>query len=148
MDIVGPFPKAVRKVKFLLVAVGYFTKWPEVKPLASIKVKQVINFVWENIMCRYGMPGEIMTDNGKQFSKKPFSLWSKELEIKQLFISVAYPQSNCQVERMNRNIVEGIKARLGRWGRNWLEELPGVLLLFEQQRKQVMEKHSTTSYLA
>ncbi|KAI3754656.1 hypothetical protein L1987_54443 [Smallanthus sonchifolius] len=40
MDIVGPFREARGKVKFLLVAVDYFTKWPEVKPLASITGKQ------------------------------------------------------------------------------------------------------------
>ncbi|XP_076952727.1 uncharacterized protein LOC143626551 [Bidens hawaiensis] len=57
-----------------------------------------------------------MTDNGKQFAEKPFSLWCKELQIKKVFSSVAYPQSNGQVE--------GIKVSLGRYGNNWLEELP------------------------
>ncbi|XP_076927193.1 uncharacterized protein LOC143590659 [Bidens hawaiensis] len=74
MDIAGPFPEAVGKVKFLPVAVDYFTNWPEVNPLASIKGKKVINFVWKNIICRYGMPGEIVMDNGKQFTENPFSL--------------------------------------------------------------------------
>ena len=45
MDIVGPFPEGKGKVKFLLVAVDYFTKWPEVKPLARITGEQVIEFV-------------------------------------------------------------------------------------------------------
>ncbi|XP_022019120.1 uncharacterized protein LOC110919148 [Helianthus annuus] len=114
-------------VKFLLVAIDYFTKWPEVKPLAKITGKQVIDFVWENIICRYGLPGVLVTDNGKQFAEKPFSVWCKEFRIAQVFSSVAYPQSNGQVERMNRGIVEGIKARLGRYESNWLEELPSVL---------------------
>ncbi|XP_022031022.1 uncharacterized protein LOC110931963 [Helianthus annuus] len=89
------------------------SKWPEVKPLAKITGKQVIDFVWENIICRYGLPGVIVTDNGKQFAEKPFSLWCKECRINQIFSSVAYPQSNSQVERANRSIVEGIKTRLG-----------------------------------
>ncbi|XP_076886429.1 uncharacterized protein LOC143536280 [Bidens hawaiensis] len=67
MDIVGPLLEAAGKVKFLPVAVDYFTNWPEIKTLASIKGKHLINFVWENIICRYGMPGEIVTNNGKQF---------------------------------------------------------------------------------
>ncbi|XP_021980323.1 uncharacterized protein LOC110876458 [Helianthus annuus] len=105
---------------------NYFTKWPEVKPLAKITGKQVIDFVWENI-CRYGLPGVMVTDNGKQFAEKPFSVWCKEYRINQVFSSVAYPQSNGQVERANRSIVEGIKTRLGRYESNWLEELPSVL---------------------
>ncbi|XP_021986816.1 uncharacterized protein LOC110883338 [Helianthus annuus] len=106
MDIVGPFPLSKGGVKFLLVAIDYFTKWPEVKPLAKITGKQIIDFVWENIICRYGLPGVLVTDNGKQFAKKPFSVWFKEFIINQVFSSVAYSQSNGQVERTNRSIVE------------------------------------------
>ncbi|XP_022007706.1 uncharacterized protein K02A2.6-like [Helianthus annuus] len=118
MDIVGPFPPSKGGVKFLPVAVDYFTKWPEVKPLEKITGKQVIDFVWENIICRYGLRGVLVTDNGKQFAEKPFSSWCKEYRINQVFSSVAYPQSNGQVERTNRSIVEVIKTRLGRYESN------------------------------
>lgn len=140
MDIVGPFPPAPGKLKFLLVAVDYFTKWPEVRPLATISGKHVVNFVWEQIICRYGLPGEIITDNGKQFANKPFSSWCTELGIKQVFSSVAYPQSNGQVERMNRSIVEGIKARLGRYGKKWVDELPSVLWAIQTMEKTSHQK--------
>ncbi|XP_063942119.1 uncharacterized protein LOC135149915 [Daucus carota subsp. sativus] len=52
MDILGPFPLASAQRKFLLVAIDYFTKWIEAKPLAKITTKQVAQFVWENIICR------------------------------------------------------------------------------------------------
>ncbi|XP_022042055.1 uncharacterized protein LOC110944716 [Helianthus annuus] len=107
MDIVGQFPPSKAGVKFLFVAIDYFTKWPEVKPLAKITGKQIIDFVWENIICYYGLPGVLVTDNGKQFAEKPFSVWCKEYKINQVFSSVAYPQSNGQVERTNRSILEG-----------------------------------------
>ncbi|XP_076939608.1 uncharacterized protein LOC143608457 [Bidens hawaiensis] len=141
MDIVGPFPEAAGKVKILLVTVDYFTKWPEVKPPYSNKGKQVINFVWENMICRYAMPGEIVTDNGKQFAKKPFNLWCKELQIEQVFSSIEYPQSNGQVEQMNRSIVEGIKSRLGRYGKNWVEDLLSVLWAIRTTEKTSHDKH-------
>ncbi|KAI3783463.1 hypothetical protein L1987_42546 [Smallanthus sonchifolius] len=57
MDIVGPFPEARGRIKFLLVAVDYFTKWPEVKPLASITGKQVERMNWSivsGIKTRHG----------------------------------------------------------------------------------------------
>ncbi|XP_021996221.1 uncharacterized protein LOC110893418 [Helianthus annuus] len=143
MDIVGPFPPAKGGVKFLLVAIDYFTKWPEVKPLAKITSKQIIDFVWENIICRYGLPGVLVTDNGKQFAEKPFSIWCKEYKITQVFSSVAYPQLNGQVERMNRSVVEGIKARLGRYENNWLEELPSILWAIRTTEKT---RHKRTPY--
>ncbi|KAI3828411.1 hypothetical protein L1987_02512 [Smallanthus sonchifolius] len=123
MDIVGPFPEGACKAKFLLVAVDYFTKWPEVKPLASITGKQMIIFFWENIICQFGLPGELVTDNGKQFVEDPFKGWCKSFHIKQLFTSVAHPQENSQVERMNRSIVEWCKS-FHKIGTLW-EELAG-----------------------
>ncbi|XP_021975465.1 uncharacterized protein LOC110870588 [Helianthus annuus] len=105
--------------------------------------KQVIDFVWENIICRYGLLGVLVTDNGKQFAEKPFSIWCKEFRIAQAFSLVAYPQSNGQVERMNRSIVEGIKARLGRHESNWLEELSSVLWATRTTEKA---SHKRTPY--
>ena len=64
MDILGPFPMATAQRKFLIVAIDYFTKWIEAKPLAKITTKQVAQFLWENIMCRYGIPRILVTDNG------------------------------------------------------------------------------------
>ncbi|KAK9079767.1 hypothetical protein SSX86_001440 [Deinandra increscens subsp. villosa] len=127
IDIVGPFPEAPGRIKFLIVAVDYFTKWPEVKAVATITDKQVVNFVWEQIVCRYGLPGKIVSDNGKQFADNPFRSWCRELQITQIFTSVAHPQANGQVERTNRSIVSGIKARLGKEGKGWLNELPSVI---------------------
>ncbi|XP_075499078.1 uncharacterized protein LOC142537448 [Primulina tabacum] len=50
MDIVGPFPIASGQRKFILVAVDYFTKWVEAEPLAKIAERDIINFVWKNII--------------------------------------------------------------------------------------------------
>jgi ribonuclease HI/transposase InsO family protein len=127
MDIVGPFPQAAGQVKFLLVAIDYFTKWVEARPLAKITGQQVKKFVWEQIICRFGLPHTIITDNGKQFADNPFRGWCKELSVQQIFTSVAHPQANGQVERANRSLVEGIKIRVEKAGGSWVDELPNVL---------------------
>ncbi|GJU79618.1 reverse transcriptase domain-containing protein [Tanacetum coccineum] len=127
IDIAGPFPEGPGKVKFLIVAMDYFTKWIEAKAVATISGTQVKKFVWNDIVCRFGLPGEIISDNGKQFSGDPFKDWCEKLNIVQRFASVKHPQSNGLVERANRSLGEGIKARLGENNKNWLEELPHVL---------------------
>ncbi|XP_075665556.1 uncharacterized protein LOC142635249 [Castanea sativa] len=48
----GPFPIAVRQLKFLVVDIDYFTKWVEVDTLTTITEKNVRNFVWRNIIYR------------------------------------------------------------------------------------------------
>ncbi|GJT49197.1 reverse transcriptase domain-containing protein [Tanacetum coccineum] len=127
IDIAGPFPEGPGKVKFLIVAMDYFTKWIEAKPVATITGAQVKKFVWDNVVCRFGLPGEIVSDNGKQFRDNPFKDWCEKLSIRQCFASVKHPQANGLVERANRSLGEGIKARLGEKNKNWVEEISHVL---------------------
>nr|GEZ27333.1 reverse transcriptase domain-containing protein [Tanacetum cinerariifolium] len=114
IDIAEPFPEGPDKVKFLITAIDYFTKWIEAKPVATITRTQVKKFVWDNIVCRFGLPGEIISDNGKQFRDNPFKDWCEKLNIRQCFASVKHLQANGLVERANRSLGEGIKARLGK----------------------------------
>ncbi|GKE01910.1 reverse transcriptase domain-containing protein [Tanacetum coccineum] len=83
--------------------------------------------MWDNIVCRFGLLGEIISDNGKQFSENPFKDWFDKLNITQRFTLVKHSQSNGLVERANRSLGEGIKARLGEGNKNWVKELPHVL---------------------
>ncbi|GJW79915.1 reverse transcriptase domain-containing protein [Tanacetum coccineum] len=76
---------------------------------------------------RFGLPREIISDNGKQFRDDPFKDWCEKLCINQHFASVKHPQTNGLVERANRSLGEGIKARLEERSKNWMEELPHVL---------------------
>nr|GEY63625.1 reverse transcriptase domain-containing protein [Tanacetum cinerariifolium] len=72
IDIAGPFSEGPGKVKFLIAAMDYFTKWIEAKAVATITGRQVKKFVWDNIVCCFGILGEIISYNGKQFSDNPF----------------------------------------------------------------------------
>nr|GFA53230.1 hypothetical protein [Tanacetum cinerariifolium] len=60
------------RVKYLIVATNYFTKWMKVKPLATITGRQVVNFTWDNIVCKFGIPATIIRDNKTQFVNDPF----------------------------------------------------------------------------
>ncbi|GJR28615.1 reverse transcriptase domain-containing protein [Tanacetum coccineum] len=105
----------------------YFTKCIEAKPVATITGNQIKKFVWDNIVCRFGLPREIISDNGKQFRDDPFKDWGEKLCIRQHFTSVKHPQTNGLVERANRSFGEGMKARLDARSKNWMEELSHVL---------------------
>ncbi|GJZ17759.1 reverse transcriptase domain-containing protein [Tanacetum coccineum] len=61
---------------------------------------------------KFGLPGEIISDNEKQFQDNPFKDWCEKLCIHQHFASVKHPQTNGLVERANRSLGEGIKSRL------------------------------------
>ena len=93
LDIMGPFPTAVRQLKFLVVGIDYFTKWVEAEALASI-MKNIRSFVWRNIICRYGIPKVLVSDNGKQFDNSAFRDFCLELRIKNHYSSPAHLQAN------------------------------------------------------
>ena len=61
----GPFLLGKKQLKFLIVAIDYFTKLVETKPITTITKAKITSFVWKNIICRFGVPRVIISDNGK-----------------------------------------------------------------------------------
>ncbi|CAL9004778.1 unnamed protein product [Prunus brigantina] len=95
-------PKGKRKTTHAIVAVDYFTKWAEAEPLATITSTKVQSFVWRHIVCRFGIPHTLITDNGKQFDCNGFRTFCSNLKINLRFSSPAHPQANGQVEAVNK----------------------------------------------
>ncbi|GKC24609.1 reverse transcriptase domain-containing protein [Tanacetum coccineum] len=107
----------------------------EAKPVATITGKQIVNFTWDNIVCRFGIPTTIITDNGTQFVNDPFKKWDKNLKIKLILTSVYHPQGNRAVERANRSLLKGIKTRLEKGGSAWVEEVSNMLWAHQSMKK-------------
>ena len=108
----GPFLTAVRQLKFLVVGIDYFTKWVEEEALATIMEKNIRSFIWRNIICRYGIPRVLVSDNRKHFDNSVFKDFYSELGIKNHYLSPAHPQANGQVEVTNRSLLKIIKTWL------------------------------------
>ncbi|MDP1136577.1 transposase family protein, partial [Klebsiella pneumoniae] len=67
MDIVGKLPMAPGQRVFMLALTDYFSKWIEAEAFRSVTEKEVISFIKRNIICRFGIPSQIVCDNGTQF---------------------------------------------------------------------------------
>jgi hypothetical protein len=72
LDLLGPFTPTIGQFKHLIVAVDYYTKWIELEPLSSIASVKAQNFVFQKLICRFGIPAEVICDNGTQFTDKDF----------------------------------------------------------------------------
>ncbi|XP_019159714.1 PREDICTED: uncharacterized protein LOC109156332 [Ipomoea nil] len=112
IDLLGPLPVAPGGLKFCVVAIDYFTKWVEAEPLATITEYQCRRFLWKRVICRFGLPEHIVSDNGRQFDCQAFADFCRRHGIKHTKVSVAYPQANGQVENVNRTLVDGIRKKL------------------------------------
>ncbi|RDX91362.1 hypothetical protein CR513_26672, partial [Mucuna pruriens] len=60
VDILGPFPTAPGQIKYLIVAVDYFTKWVEAELVASILAERIKRFYCKKTICHFGLPAEII----------------------------------------------------------------------------------------
>ncbi|XP_074371492.1 uncharacterized protein LOC141712443 [Apium graveolens] len=127
IDLIGELPKAKGDVKYAVVAVDYFTKWVEAMPLATITAKKIRDFVFNSIVCRFGIPYKLVSDNGKQFDRKELRQLCEELKIKKEFTAVYHPQSNGHTEAVNKIIKHTLKTKLEERKGNWPEELPKVM---------------------
>ena len=115
-------------MKYEVVAVEYFTKWIEAKPLVNITSESVRKFFWQNIICRFGVPRELTVVNGKQFDSQHFREFCRSVGPKLMFASVYHPQSNGTVERANGIIFTAIKKCLFDQKKGkWADELTKVI---------------------
>ena len=127
INIINPLPQGKGQVKFLLVTIDYFTKWVEAEALSTITEAKIQSFVWKNIICRFGIPLMIISDNGRQFNSQAFRDFCSSLGIKNRFSSPGHPQANGQTKVTNRTLLKIIKTRLDDAKGAWPEELSNVL---------------------
>ena len=146
IDIVGLLSEGKRQVKFLLVIIDYFTKWIEVKALATITKAKVQGFVWKNIVCKFGIPRMIISDNGRQFDNQAFRSFCLGLGIKNQFSSLEHPQANGQIEVTNRTLPKAIKVRLKGAKGAWPEELPSVLWAYRTMTRTIGKMSFNLTY--
>ena len=114
----------------MFVAIDKFTKWLEVEAMRKGTAESAIKFL-KQLVCCFGVPARIITNNGTQFTSHAFMQYVRSLGCKISFASMARPRSNGQAESANAEVLRGLKTRtfdtLQKHGRHWIEELPVVL---------------------
>eukprot|EP01018_Ginkgo_biloba_P005937 Gb_41744 [translate_table: standard] len=76
LDLIGKInPSSSDGHKHIITATEYFTKWVEAIPLTIVTGKQISKFILNHLICRYGIPSIIITDNGKSFKNKKSELF-------------------------------------------------------------------------
>ncbi|XP_008245026.1 PREDICTED: uncharacterized protein K02A2.6-like [Prunus mume] len=131
IDLVGPMSSAPTKKDMMIVTTDYFTKWIEAEVLSSTK-----EVVWKNIICRFGCPQKLVTDNGSQFIGKQITAFFAKYKIKQHLSTPRYPQGNGQAEASNKVILDCLKKRLECAEGKWVDELPGVLWAYRTTKRR------------
>jgi hypothetical protein len=107
LDIAGPLPETKLGNKYILVAVDHYSKWCEAKAVADHGAKTAAKFLEDDVICRYGVPKFVLTDNGGEWVVE-FDVMCRDYTIQHQRIAPQWPQCNGMAERLMKTIKHGI----------------------------------------
>src|SRR5687767_3298835 len=117
----------------------YFSRWPEAKALKSANAEEVARFLYEEIICRFGAPKKIQSDQGTHFVNELIRKLTDKFRIKHSLSSPYHPQSNGLVERFNKTLCEGI-AKVAENIMDWDHYIQPVLFAFRTKELRISNK--------
>jgi transposase InsO family protein len=123
----------------MLVTTDYLTKWIEAVPLKNMTHREVIHFILEHIIHRFGILHTLTTDQGSSFMSHQVREFTESLKIKLLSSSPYYAQANGQAESSNKTLIKLIKKKIEENPKRWHEVLSEVLWAHR------ISKHSATN---
>src|SRR6266498_3118840 len=129
IDIVKPLTETSRRNKYIVVAIDYFTKYPETRALTNANAKSVVNFIYEDIICRHKCLRKILSDRGSHFNNQVIEKLLERFKIKHNLSTPYHPKTNGLVERFNKTLCESL-AKLNEERENWDEYISPTLFAY------------------
>ncbi|KAL6459687.1 hypothetical protein MHYP_G00314460 [Metynnis hypsauchen] len=130
VDVLGPFPVTDSGNRFVLVAMDYFTKWPEAYAVPDQGAVTTADVLVREFFCRFGVPEELHSDQGRNFESEVMAEVCRILGIHKTRTTPLHPQSDGLVERFNRTQAAQLAMVVGKNQHDWDRHLPVVLLAY------------------
>ena len=127
IDFVGPLPQSDLGHSYILTAKDCFTRWVEAFPTANMTAATVARTLEKELFARYGIPEQIHSDQGTQFTSELMREVYKELGIRGTTTPAYNPKSN-PVERSHRDLGQLLRACVNESPQDWESFLPDCLL--------------------
>jgi transposase InsO family protein len=140
MDYVGPVPSSKSGNKYFLVLTDLFSKFVVTKAVPDNTSTTAAKFLLYDVFMIYGVPYEIITDNGQHFSSSLYESLLKLTRCCHIKTTPYNPQANGQCERHNATLVPNLVALSNNSRSNWDEKL--LATTFNYNTTQ----HTSTGY--
>ena len=115
--------------RYVAVFMDYLTKWPEAFPIPDQRAETIAPLFLEHIVCRHGIPEELLSDRGANFLSNLIQEICQVLGVKKLNTSGYHPQTDGLVEKFNATLISMI-AKSTSDGAEWDTRLPYVLFAY------------------
>ena len=118
-DFFVPLKTADGDKKFMLCITDAFTKYVELVVLPNKEALTVATALLNRWICRYGLPLEFITDQGKEFTNKMASHLFDSLHVKHSTTASYHPQCNSQAEVCNKTIAQYLATAVNKTTIDW-----------------------------
>ena len=132
VDIVGPIePRSEKRNRYILTMIDYATRYPEAVALPSIETERVAEALVE-MFSRVGIPDEMLTDCGSQFTAEVMKEVSRLLSLQQLTTTPYHPMCNGLVERFHATMKQMLRRMCAERLKDWDKYLPALLFAIRE----------------
>ncbi|GMP78570.1 hypothetical protein CsSME_00034472 [Camellia sinensis var. sinensis] len=136
MDLIGPISPPSKGHIWIVAATETYTKWVEAIPLKKATGAAVSNFIREFIICRFGIPRVILSDNGTPFVNCQVGKLLVSYDITHHKSTPYYPQGNGQAEATNKTLLRILSRTLKDYQRDWAHMLPMALWAYRTSKRR------------
>ena len=132
VDIVGQIkPRSKKRNRFILTLIDYATRYPEAVALLSRETEHVAEALVE-ILSRDGIPDEMLTDCGCQFTAEVMKEVSRLLSLQELTTTLYHPMCNGLVERFHATMKQVLCRMCAERPKDWDKYLPALLFAIRE----------------
>ena len=119
IDIVGPLPKTEQRNSYIVVMIDYFTKFPFAYALKEISAETVANVLMDQVICLFGVPTSLHSDQGSNFESNIFKSLCSLVNMAKTRTTPYAPWSNGETERMNKTLMIMLKCMVEENPKKW-----------------------------
>lgn len=129
IDVMGPLPRTPTGKRYIVVAIDHFSKWVEAKALEEADAQSISQFIYEDIICRHGVPVILTSDRGTEFVNELITALTRVYKIHHIKTTAYHPEGNGQTERTNRTIKDILSKITPQATGNWSHYLPSAVFV-------------------
>ena len=135
LDLMGPLPKTESGYRYIMVIVDYFSKWVEAFPLKTKRSEEIMRNFVEQVVSRFGVPEEILTDRAGELNQGIAKQIYTELGVRKLTTTAYHPQTDGLVERYNATIKAILAKLVEKNNKNWDRWIPTAMFVLRTTKQ-------------
>jgi transposase InsO family protein len=139
IDFIEKLPKSQKGNVHIVTAIDYFSRYVVAKAVKVKSGKAALNFLYEEIITKFGVPEVIITDRAKAFMEGEFQEYLKKMKIRHTPTSSYHPRSNGMVERMHSTLKNMLRKLSSVNIHRWDDHLNEALLAMRIRRHSVTQ---------